>query len=980
MPVVRIARIGAVVLALGLAASFAQTQTETDREFEFARRLIDAGFPDYAERLIDEMVRTDASLRPRAQVTRVDILGARGRFEEAEKMLADLPADDPKAQASRLVLAKRYYAARNQERAQALFRQFFTSFGDKPPTDPDLRREYQDASYQYGQMMENFGSYAEAAQAYLRILKTDIENDIARRIRSETASLLVRAARTADSVAKRDDYLKKAYTLCEQIQWDPKGSPDLWFVNSIVTQAMIEYARGNPKAAERMVRQNLDLISGVDELLREMDYPLALSPVAPARFILGDTSEKEGEALLAKDKTKAVKLLAAALQQYVNVYAKYGASDWGPEAGDRAEKLFGRLIELGVRVQPIDFGKFAAEAVRGRKQQADNAFLRGNHEEAARLYFSLASGFPNAVAPMFANLTVSLAQADNRLYLDATVEHIAERYAHAPEAGLGLLSAAKFYFDGGKTNDCVALYRRYVDAFPKTDRTAAILFLLARMLEGQDRAAEAEVYYERLVKDFKEDRNYLLALQQMGQARHRDGEYARAIELFRAYIADSLPTPARATVQALLADSYYRIEDYPNAVREYRLLAQWLENPDQNPYAKTGEDVARARRLYESARFLGGYALTRIREPADRVPRLREQAIQELTDFIARHPKSEFAPRSLYIIGATQLELERTQEAAEAFDRLARDYPETDEGRNAGVALVLAALDIGKMDLARSTLQGMLQQDPPGSPPARFSAAQWATVGARLFDAGLDDEAAQVLGKVVLAPGSERAVRERTLHDLGVVLYRKKDYAGAIKHLEDLLTSYPNSALFFSAKLMLGRAYRDAGQFDDAITALRDVFEYAKDPVIREEANLVLARLQLGAARQAKAEGRAEDADRTFRQSAASFRRTVDFADEKNKELLPLIESAAFEVIAVFEEMERFTDAVRSADVYLRRFGSTERAADVRSRRNALILRAGPAPDAPAPAEAPGTPAPPEAPVPAPAAPEAEAPAPAEAA
>ena len=864
------------------------------------------------------------------------MLSASGKFDEAEKLLATLPGQNPKAQAARLVLAKRYYAARNPKKAQTMFEAFFKQIGDAVPADPDLRREYQDASYQFGQMMENFGNYAAAADAYLRILKTGPDNDIARRVRSETATLLVRAAR--EEPARRDAHLARAYKLCEEIQWDPKGAPDLWFVNSIATMALVEHTRGKPAAAEKLIRQNLDLMSGVDDLLREAEIPIELSPLAPARFLLGDIREREGRNQLKGDRKKGGDLLVNALQQYVNVFAKYGGSDWGLEAGDRAERLFAFMAENGFKLKPIDFGKYAAEAERARAERADTMFLRENYEEAARLYLSIINRAP-AQAGVFANLTVCLLRADRTRELDATADHITERYAGNATAGLGLLSVAKLYFDSGKTNECVAMYRRYVEGFPRTDKTSSILFLTANMLNAQGRTAEAAPYLERLVRDFKGDRNYLLAVQQMGQGNYDRGDYAKAVELFRLYVADSLPSPGRAAVQTMLADALFRMNDFPNAVREYRTLVAWLRPQDQNPYFKTSEETRRAQRLLETAEFFSGFALTRIREPADSIPQLRDTAIREMDEFIKRYPKSDLAPKALFVMGTAELELGRVKEAAAAFDRLQTEYPQTEEGRNAGVSLVLAALDIDNRTLAQSTLKGMFDADPEDQPAARFTPGQWASVGVRFAAARMPEEAARVMGKVVRTPGLERAVKEQALFTLGSSLYEIKQYDEAARHLEDLLITYPNSGLFYSAKMTLGRAFRDGGRFDDAVAALGDVFRYTEDAVIREEANQILARIHVQQAAQAREAGRNDEAVQFLRQAAAAFKRTIELADRNQPDLVPFREAAGFELIDVFAQMERIADAVKSCEDYLDMFQSGDRAEAVRQKRFELRQR-----------------------------------------
>nr|MBP7275470.1 tetratricopeptide repeat protein [Kiritimatiellia bacterium] len=182
---------------------------------------------------------------------------------------------------------------------------------------------------------------------------------------------------------------------------------------------------------------------------------------------------------------------------------------------------------------------------------------------------------------------------------------------------------------------------------------------------------------------------------------------------------------------------------------------------------------------------------------------------------------------------------------------------------------------------------------------------------------------------------------------LGSSLYELKNYDESVRHLEDLLISYPNSGLFYTAKMTLGRAFRDAGRFEDAVAALGDVFRYAENPVIREEANQILARIHVQQAAAAREAGKTEEAGQFLRQAAAAFKRTIELADRKQPELVPFRESAGFEVIDVYAQMERIPDAIKLCDEYLSMFASGDRVEAVRQKRFELRQRL-PAETAPA--------------------------------
>ncbi len=942
--------VGAGVVAGGWPAR-AQAPTEIDREFEFASRLVEDNFADYAERLVDELLRLNPGEKERAKMVQIEIMAARRKFDQAEELLKSMPAASPKAQAARLSVANYAYRFSDIDRAKRLYVDFFKQYGTQVPSDPDLKRVYMDSAYRFGQLLETAGDLAAAGDAYEKVLKCKPDPGISRRIRFELANLLVRAAKKEGDEGKKKAHLNRAFKLCEELQWDREGGMDVAFGHSIMTMANIEIMRGNPAAAQKLIRQNLDIMTGLDDILKE-EGQLAASPLASARFLLAELYEKE--AASTKDEQKKVLLIKEAAQHYINVFAKYGDSDWGPEAGLRGEKLIAKLGQMGVTVKPIDFKAHARKAVEAQVRQADVMYGQKNYTEAARLYSRILNMFPDApAAPQWTNLLLCWAHLNRPRELDAGAWEIAERAGRTdPQAGLALLAVAKHFFDAKDEKTCIVFYETFVEGFPKHEKTPSVLYTLSGMLDRAGQKADAQKYLDLLVKNFPRDQYYLKSLHRIGWAKYEAKDYAGAAEVFAKYIQDSPPQHQRAIVQATLADCYMRLDQFDRAVKEYRTLASWVEAKEGNPYATTGDEVKKVDELREKCQFFIGYGLSRVAEPADAVPKLRQAAIETLARFLAAYPASDLAPKAMNVIGTIHLELGQTEAASTTFNDLQKKYPNSEDGKSARYSLIMAAVKIKKFDIALEAFEKMMASEPADQPSKTFTPDQLVRVAQAFFDAGRDGEAAAAFRKVLASKTEDRAILERTLYGLGMSAYRTQKFEEAIRNLDDMLQRYPKSGLFYDARLTLGRAYRDAGKLPEAVAELTDVFKFASDPATRDTANIELGTIQYEAYRRAKEAGRAGEADDAMKAALASYERVVLLGDEKGAATRPLVEQAFLRVIPLYEEAGRFEKVVEKCEAYVAKFPESPKLAEIRRKMSDARMKAATAtpPSAPGPA------------------------------
>jgi len=950
-------------MAVGLAAAIAvlttvtaRAQDDVDEEFVFASKLVEIGFADYAERMIDQMVLENPALKERARVVQIEILGSRRKFDEAEQLLREMPAQNPKTQAARLALANHMYRYREIERARKLYQEFFAQY-KSVPEDPDLRRFYMDAAYRFGQMLIRAGDREGAITAYENILKAKPEPGITRRVQVDLTQLLVEVAKTKQGEEKKK-LLDRAWKICEEIQWGKEGI-DVAFCQSIAAMANIEIVRGRPEASIKLLRNNMDLMKGVDEILQKEKLPLSESPMAYARFLLGELYEQEAGK---KSGDEQLRAYAAAVSEYANVFAKYPESEWAPDAGARAERIVGIVRKTFNREIRIDWGAHMQKAVVAQQRLVDDFFVQKKYAEAAGAALKVLNAFPRApeIGPVLTPLLISWAELGRRLELEAALEHVRETRDADATSGLALLALGKHFFDKGDTNSCVNVYRVFADTYPKHERAPQVLFLAASMLKRKGDTAGSRDLLKRIIDQYPQDQYFLRALSTLGWDRYEMQDYEGALEAFTRFVKESPPSHNRALAAFSLADCQMRLNRFAEAAASYQQVIEWLSPRENNPYAKTSDEVKKAAELVEKASFYIGYC--RFKEPAEgeQKAKVRAEAVAALESFVKTYRNSELAPKAINLIGAIQLELGRSDEAAKTFERLGREYPNSEDGKSALFSLIRAAVEIGRYDLAEEAFGKIMAGEKPGTPSKLYTPEQFVRMGQWFLDGKKYPAAVQAFEMVLAGGASDRALLERSLYGLGVAAYEAGQKEKAIEKLEDLMTRYPRTGLFYEARTLLSKAYRETGKYPEAIATLNEIFKVATDPVVVNQANLELAKVYREFAARLKAENKAGAAEEPLRQAAASYERIVLLADETNERIRPMIEEALLQVISVHEELGRFKDAIEACDRYLTKFGDRPAAAEVRRRQQALRLKAAtaepPAGPTPAPAPAGGTP------------------------
>ncbi len=888
-----------------------------DEEFAFASGLIShvPSFPDFAQKVVDAVLAKDPSQKDRSKIIQAEILIQRRQFAEAEALIAEMGIANPKSQAISLALARNYFAINETDKARKLYEEFFKQYEGQKPTDPDVARFYRDAAFQFAQMKEMVGDHEGAAASYQRVEEVAEGTEMKRSMQVSRAQALVKAAeqKGGDEKTKLLDDAKK---VCETLQW---GGLDLQFVDSIVIMANIELAKGNAAGARKVLMDYMDIIKPIDETLKQLGLPLRESPMAGARSLLGRLMKEEADRLaLEKKDTEAVAAYSGALGEYYNVFVKYGDSAWGPTAGIEAKAIKGVLETTYGKTVKIELpDELLSQAAGTEFMMADNLFRQKKHADAAAEYLRVLSQFPESgelSIGAIGNLLQCYMNVNDPLYAKMAANYLGERFAKKSDIpAKALVSVAQLYDKAGNAEMAKYMFDRYLAFCPADPRAGQILFYLAAKAEKAGQQAEADAYLAKIITDYQTDQNYPKALSKRAWKAYADKDYAGAIRGLALYIKESQASPTKAQAMFALADCLRRTDRLAEAAKYFEVLVNAI-SPAGNPYGSSATDLERNATLLEQARFYQAFSLSRLGDDASRLA-----AIAKLDGFLTAYPQSALAAKALNLMGSLQM-ARKDPAANETFARLARDYPDTDEGKNAQYARISGALDLGQIAQAQEALAAMLA----GS--GSYTQDEFARVGQAMLDKSQWKEAAEAFGQVV-GKTEERALLERALYGLGAAKFEMGDSAGAVESLNTLMTKWPNSSLFYQAKFLLARANLKLGQLAEAKIVLNDIFKYAREPELVNDASLLYAEV-LG-----------QGKDQTG--ALATYKRMEYFGSQsmKTEKERQQIEKAILAAIDLASEMGRYADVLESCDKYLQLYPTSAKVNEVRQKRTATTFK-----------------------------------------
>ncbi len=917
-----------------------------EQDLEFADALIELGFPDYAEKLVKQLVQQDTGLPDRIKLIRVKILVASRKFVEAEALIKTMPAKDLQTQACWMAIANGYLQVNDLEKAALIYTDFIdrnaVAGTDSANTNNTLVLE---AAYRAAQIMEKTGDLGGAIKAYGRLLQLSAKEEVGliSKLQCAQANLYLVQARAA-SGAEQALALEAADKLCRTVIW---RGVDLYFCQAVIMTAQIDLIRGNPAAARKKLIDNKAIFQQIDEYLRAQKdkdkLPLSLSPMAGGLFFLGKIDQAHGESLLVQNKDKGIEILLLAFKELNAVVAGYGESEWAPEAAARAQTVREKLQALGKTVAPVavlagtalPIGAPSATdaAMLAQMKTADNLFYNAtNYPQAQSEYLRILNSNPDTTnsARLLMNLARCYVHQKDSLMARVTAQYLGERFADNPRAGTMLLQIGQTCSEQQDLDLLAAMYETFLADFPRHDSVPAVLFSMAIIRKKTGDEAAATSFLKRLIDRYPNDPHYLKAIDQAAWWSYSDKKYDQAAVYFQKFIAQNRDDKLKPQAQFGLANCSLSLEKYSEALQEFRAVKAALEGRlTQKDNTLSAAARKKQQEMLEQTLYLMAFCLSRLESPDEALPGYQQEAIALATESLQKYPESDWAPRTMSLQGTVQLARGQLDQAVETFNRLARLYPKSAEGKNALVSLVQSALNIKKYDVARDAFRKMMANKDFYLTDGKETI--FAYIGRAMFDAGQYPEAIGAYRIVTASTTTNMGLLENGYFYLGSSCCENTNYTEAVTALNTLLTRFPQSGYYYDAKFLLGRAHRGLGQYKQVYEMLNDVATRATNIVLLNKASMELSKTQIS-------QGLKKEA-------LASLMRVTLLADSNNPELRPMLEEAFMESLQLQQEFKARDDIMETCRQYLAKFPAGASVAEVgRIMRAAELLPAAPPP------------------------------------
>jgi len=957
-------------------AAKAGPDPEMEAEIAYVTALVDAGFPDLAQLVIDKTKKRWPESDAAFFAIEIRGLLTLNKFDEAEKKIASLPdRKSSKYWAARLELANSYSRRNRKKECAEIYDAFFKQF-EKPPKE--LMSFYLNACYAWGQLLTMDHRYEEAAQVYERLLKQKLPPEQWCMMGCETAELYIRLAegvgeggggekkpdpkKAKELAAKRNGFLDAAGKIADQLLQHPDQA--IYFGRAVAMKAHVELMRGKVGYAQELIEEYMPQLVELHEALMANDPDgrkglRKFSPLPQCRYLLAEMLWKEAQTAYAskgkakvkvkgkeelkkpeeideevkaylfgeKDKTSGKRNGQGAYNHALNVFLKYPESTWAAQAGELADQIENFAIEkYQAKIKKQVTPEMVAQVRQSQWREAGNKLLDGDLKGGIATYLELLGKYPESVDSVSAieqviNGYLDLLAQNNdevvRLELDAVEGYLAERFSGSADrqvmmaAGDAVGRAAAKEKERGQLARAAALQRAFFTNYRGHPRAPVIAAAEAAAYQKDGRYADALEIWKLIGEIYTNANCYAASFSQLSKCYGQLGDTENQIAAMKRYVEIEPNALRRLQAQISLAQTYQTegftllktVDDIADeaerertlkaasakivrGIQQFQDFAKKTDELIADP-ATSAEDKAEYAKLREAAMFLVGECWSRMKKPEDKLAMFRERSATALEAYVAAYPDGQWTKIAYVKLGMIYTALGDMEKSKDALGRLSKNFPDSDEAKNAKPALAKSLIEMGMKKEGTEIYAEMLDTD------GAYGARQFVNAGEALIEAKSWDLADRAFEKAIKTAGTNQlSTVARARIGQANALYRQKRYAEARESLDlflgnDKMARMSNAAdawmLLAEVASEQGRTEQDAAMrakhFGAAVGAIKKLRNYWKqkpqweqDRIDLMSADVVIRRMKAEEAMGLKdeaAETRARAAAmlQTFRQS-----------------------------------------------------------------------------------------------------------------
>lgn len=402
---------------------------------------------------------------------------------------------------------------------------------------------------------------------------------------------------------------------------------------------------------------------------------------------------------------------------------------------------------------------------------------------------------------------------------------------------------------------------------PEGDRAPDALFWAAESHYQAGRLGEATRLFRNYLRDYSRGQHAEAAQYAIGWVHFRSGRYGEAAQAFERFLdvyRDQNETiPYRTDALLRLADSYYALKRYPEAIRTYARVEE--EGGEYTLYqigqaysnnGQTGQAIRAFRRLLdeyprsewsEEAQYQIGYLYFLTQD--------YDQAIEQYGEVIATWPRDPLAAKAQYAIGDAHFNAGRMEEAIEAYSVVLERYSGSPFVSDAASSIQYALVTIDDQSSAAEFVDNFAAEHPdsPVVEELRFRQAEVKYQSGRVAEAEGDF-------RQFLQTSSNERLTSEAVYYLGIISVDRNQFESAETYLNRLLQEFPRSERRTDALRQLGRIYLDRDLYGDALRTYEQMEEAQPgDTRVRSEARYGQSVALIGMGRTDRAESLLRD-------------------------------------------------------------------------------------------------------------------------
>ena len=874
----------------------AAEQEAMDAECAFITALIDANMPDLANPVIAKARDKWPVLSARLEVLEQQGHLRLGHFDEVKAVLAKKQKGSPEYWALSIAMANAYYARQKLPECRKLYSEFFKGV---PVPTKELMSFYQEAAYTWIQILRSEKKFDQSISVYDGLLKLPLKDDVWAVFATEETELCLQLAAETKDAKKRASYLKKASARADRMLW--MSDLLLVYGRAVSLKAHVEMAQGNIARAQELVNEYLPQLQDIHNQLLQLDPDgtqglIRQSPMPSCRYLLAEMLWKEVQKEIdgkKPNKAKIADLLfgvkegakrsgAGAFNHAINVFVKYPESSWAASAGELAEEIK-KLVKTMFN-KDVKTNITAAQIDNVRKMQfkaANSAYREARWADAVKAYREVLAQYPeteNSLDAVFrlAECMFEVWKAERdakekaslRCEVDAVEGYYAERFSGlnpkwTRTAGDNVLRLAGREMTSGSRAQSQKLYDSYFRLYSTHYQAAQMAMSLGGAAYKAEDYAQAVHYFNTVLEQYSNSTYRVQALQMMSACHGKQGDVDGQIAYLRKYLEASKMVMDRVNARLSLAvlernlgfglyeaagtntvaEAKAETEKTAavavlSAIKSFRALVKDAASGIDSPLTSAA-DKKKLSTSREQALFLEGDTWQRLQRPIGKMDAgmFLKNAAKCYESYMEAAPKGKYAPQTLVMLGTVYTAMGDATKSKDAFARLAKDFPESEEAKNSVPFFAKALMGMGRKGEAVEQYEQMLRTS------GNYTPKQFLDAGDALVNFKAYDTAQMLYQKVAdIAKGKPNAAVYEGKAQLGEAkaLYGAGRITEAHEAIDRFIEKNPRSAIVVDAYLMLieiaseeGRRERDNNLrrkfFNAAIGAVKKVRQFRPD-------------------------------------------------------------------------------------------------------------------------------------------------------